>query len=166
MLARASAFSTRPLFTHRRVGRRRVRGVVKHTYATMTRALELRNASSRRRSRAKRRLGALALFVVFVSCLSLCARAEERGDEETLVLPPRDDTDDGSGPRVRQIKFGEKVAVDDIGPVVINHDCTTSYIENWDGMTEREQEATRRRLGERNRARHAECKRKERDGEL
>ena len=136
----------------------------------VTRALESRNASSRRRARAKRRLGALALLVVvvvvFAACLSLCARAEERVDEETLVLPPRDDTDDGSGPRVRQIKFGEKVAVDDIGPVVINHDCTTSYIENWGAMTEREQEATRRRLGERNRARHAECKRKERDGEL
>jgi hypothetical protein len=134
----------------------------------MTRAFESRNTASRRRARAKQRTGALALFfvVAFLSCLSLRARAEERVEEETLVLPPRDDVDDSSGPRVRQIKFGEKVAVDDIGPVVINHDCTTSYIENWDTMSEREQAATRRRLGERNRVRHAECKRKERDGEL
>ena len=73
------------------------------------------------------------------------------------ALPPRGDDDDV----VTRIRFGEKVAVDDlIGPVVINHDCTTKYIENWREMTEREREATRRRLGARNRERHAACKQK------
>ena len=71
--------------------------------------------------------------------------------------PTRGDDDDV----VTRIRFGEKVAVDDlIGPVVINHDCTTKYIENWREMTEREREATRRRLGARNRERHAACKQK------
>lgn len=57
------------------------------------------------------------------------------------------------------IRFGEKVVVDDlIGFVVINYDCMMKYIENWREMTEREREATRRRLGVWNREWYVVCK--------
>jgi len=66
---------------------------------------------------------------------------------------------------VKRIKFGEKVPVDDvIGPVVINRDCTTSYVENWAELTRGEKETTRRRLGARNRQRHEACRRRHGDG--
>jgi hypothetical protein len=85
-------------------------------------------------------------------------------NEVIRVLPPRDAEDSDS--TVRQIKFGERVVIDDFGPAVINSDCSASYIENWSTLTEHERETTRRRIGARNRERYAECRRRESDGEL
>jgi len=115
------------------------------------------------------------LCVVFalacVVSLVVGARAVDDGrghDDAPVGALPSDASGDAP---VKRIEFGEKVAVDDvIGPVVINRDCTTSYIENWAEMTREEKETTRRRLGARNRERHAACAREHgdasRDGEL
>jgi|TARA_B110000003_G_scaffold117106_1_gene119647 hypothetical protein len=123
-----------------------------------------RRAMTMRRHRASRWRFGIALCAVVVARSARVGRASESldafdGERDGAVdaLPTRGDDDDV----VTRIRFGEKVAVDDlIGPVVINHDCTTKYIENWREMTEREREATRRRLGARNRERHAACKQK------
>jgi hypothetical protein len=111
------------------------------------------------------------LFVVFalawVVSLVVGAGAVDNGrrhDDAPVGALPSDTSGDAP---VKRIKFGEKVAVDDvIGPVVINRDCTTSYIENWAELTREEKETTRRRLGARNRERHAACARAHGDGEL
>ena len=93
-----------------------------------------------RRHRASRWRFGIALCAVVVARSARVGRASESLDAFDGAVP---------------------LAVDDlIGPVVINHDCTTKYIENWREMTEREREATRRRLGARNRERHAACKQK------
>jgi hypothetical protein len=101
-----------------------------------------------------------AVLVVLV--LAARAFASSEAEEQALPLPPRTD----SSQKVRQIKFGEKVRVDDFGPVIINADCSTSYIENWDSLTQSERETSYRRIGARNRERHAECQRAEREREL
>ena len=107
----------------------------------------------------------LALTCLFADVVAVSDRDAERSREEPVPLPTRDDGADDGVP-VRQIKFGEKIRLDEFGPVVINADCTTSHIENWGELTTRERATTFRRIGARNRERQAECLRKERDGEL
>lgn len=107
----------------------------------------------------------LALTCLVADVVAVSDRDAERSREEPVPLPTRDDGADDGVP-VRQIKFGEKIRLDEFGPVVINADCTTSHIENWGELTTRERATTFRRIGARNRERQAECLRKERDGEL
>ena len=107
----------------------------------------------------------LALTCLVADVVAVSDRDAERSSEEPVPLPTRDDGADDGVP-VRQIKFGEKIRLDEFGPVVINADCTTSHIENWGELTTRERATTFRRIGARNRERQAECLRKERDGEL
>jgi hypothetical protein len=64
---------------------------------------------------------------------------------------------DDSGP-TRQLRFGEKVALDDIGPIIVNEDCTMRRIENWREMTERERRGTQKRIAERNALRLGNCR--------
>ena len=111
------------------------------------------------------RASVITALVVCAMCPFFARVVDAALDESAASALPAETLDDGAP--VRRIKFGERVQVDDvIGPVVINADCTTSYIENWKEMTTRERETTRRRLGERNRERHAECARKHENGEL
>ena len=58
----------------------------------------------------------------------------------------------------RKIKFGETVKLDELGPVIVQSDCTLKRIENWHKLTEGEREATMRRIGRRNRVRLEHCK--------
>ena len=54
------------------------------------------------------------------------------------------------------MRVGSGVAVpigEERGPVVVNADGSLSSIANWDEMTDREREATRRRIAKRNNAR-------------
>ena len=55
---------------------------------------------------------------------------------------------DGAAPRVAV--GGEPVAMEELGPIVINTDGTTSRITNWPEMTPAEQEKTRRVIVARN----------------
>mmetsp|Transcript_50896 Transcript_50896/g.162907 ORF Transcript_50896/g.162907 Transcript_50896/m.162907 type:complete len:148 (-) Transcript_50896:86-529(-) len=56
---------------------------------------------------------------------------------------------------VTRLKFGEKVQLAAMGPVIVNSDGTLRRIDNWDAMTPGEQEATMRRIGKRNQERLA-----------
>lgn len=76
-----------------------------------------------------------------------------------------DDTSDG-GERVRQIKFGETVKLDDIGPIIVNEDCSMRRIANWDTLTERERNGVQRRIAARNRGRLEHCRKLEDQGKL
>mmetsp|Transcript_25018 Transcript_25018/g.33171 ORF Transcript_25018/g.33171 Transcript_25018/m.33171 type:complete len:208 (-) Transcript_25018:1681-2304(-) len=48
---------------------------------------------------------------------------------------------------------GDAISLDALGPIVINLDGSTSRIDNWGIMTDREKEVTKRRIGKRNRER-------------
>ncbi|KAJ3715688.1 hypothetical protein C8R42DRAFT_679963 [Lentinula raphanica] len=50
---------------------------------------------------------------------------------------------------------GQKVLLDELGPMVVNSDGTLSRIANWSNMTEAEQKRTLRVLGSRNQLRLA-----------
>ena len=68
--------------------------------------------------------------------------------------------------RVRQLRFGEKLKLDDLGPVIVNDDCTLRRIENWDSLSVHERSATMRRIGGRNQDRLSTCRRLEAEGKL
>ncbi|PWN21034.1 hypothetical protein BCV69DRAFT_234243, partial [Microstroma glucosiphilum] len=59
------------------------------------------------------------------------------------------------------VSTGGKVALDELGPMVVNKDGTLSRIHNWAGMTEAERARTLRVLGARNQIRMAEIRRGE-----
>ena len=101
------------------------------------------NARSMRRIITRRRHSNLrvGVHIVIIACVLALTRLvadvvaasdgdAERSRAEPVPLPTRDDGADDGVP-VRQIKFGEKIRLDEFGPVVINADCTTSHIENW-----------------------------------
>ncbi|PTD04106.1 hypothetical protein FCULG_00000516 [Fusarium culmorum] len=78
------------------------------------------------------------------------AQAETNGSKNPLPLPaPDSDTGDG----VTELRVGESVALDSMGPLVVNRDGTMGRIGNWAGMTEHEKAQTLRLLGKRNKER-------------
>lgn len=87
---------------------------------------------------------------------------------EIPILEPgnerADDTE--AGERVRQIKFGDKVKLDDIGPIIVNDDCSMRRIANWETLTQREKNGAQRRVAARNKRRLDHCRRLEQEGKL
>ena len=81
----------------------------------------------------------IVLLVVIIIIGTLVALA---CSEQIPELAAESDNDEG----VRRIKFGEKIKLDELGPIIVNKDCTLSRIETWDKMTKREQETAMRRL--------------------
>ena len=78
-------------------------------------------------------------------------RATEAKGGEALPAPT---PEDGAGTRVVRVGSGVAVPIgEERGPVVVNADGSLSSIANWDEMTDREREATRRRIAKRNNAR-------------
>ena len=76
--------------------------------------------------------------------VELLAVADDAPSSDPLALP----ASDGAAPRVAV--GGEAVAMEELGPIVINTDGTTSRITNWPEMTPAEQEKTRRVIVARN----------------
>lgn len=62
---------------------------------------------------------------------------------------------------VRSIQLGETVAMDDLGPMVVNSDGTLRRITNWDSMTKQEQANTLRLISARNKKRLAALQKNE-----
>jgi len=132
----------------------------------------------RRRSGARARRWLHFVFVVLQFGLLLpqlgvttCKGAETINDDNVIPsLPDESNRDDGGDDNVpiRQIKFGETVKLDELGPVIVQSDCTLKRIENWHKLTEGEREATMRRIGGRNQVRLDKCReeQKGRDDEL
>lgn len=85
------------------------------------------------------------------------AQAETNGSKNPLPLPaPDSDTAASSSSRgdgVTELRVGESVALDSMGPLVVNRDGTMGRIGNWAGMTEHEKAQTLRLLGKRNKER-------------
>ncbi|KAF4436495.1 hypothetical protein F53441_13235 [Fusarium austroafricanum] len=74
--------------------------------------------------------------------------------KKPLPLPaPEIDTAASRGDDVTQLRVGESVRLDAMGPLVVNTDGTMGRIGNWAGMTEHEREQTLRLLGKRNKQR-------------
>ncbi|KAK3265947.1 hypothetical protein CYMTET_25403 [Cymbomonas tetramitiformis] len=62
------------------------------------------------------------------------------------------------------LSAGGSVALDHLGPIVVNEDGSLSRIANWPNMTEREQEVTKRRITKRNNERLERLKASEERG--
>ena len=67
---------------------------------------------------------------------------------------------------VRKLRFGEKVALDELGPVLVNSDCTLRRISNWDSKLPHEKQATQARVAQRNAVRLERCRQLEAEGLL
>ena len=66
-----------------------------------------------------------------------------------VTLEPSPSGDDASVPKL-DINSGESIAMDAMGPVVVNDDGSLSRIANWPMLTDREKEVTQRRIAKRN----------------
>jgi hypothetical protein len=66
----------------------------------------------------------------------------------------------------RRIRFGEKLSLDELGPVIVNSDCTLRRIADWDEKNPHERELIARRLRERNAERLERCRSASADGDL
>jgi hypothetical protein len=87
-----------------------------------------------------------------------------------LYLPEGDGsaahTAQGSGGIKLDMSGGDTaVKLDHLGPMVVNVDGTLSQIENWQQMTEGEQQNTLRIIGKRNQKRLEALKAKEKEGQ-
>ena len=68
-----------------------------------------------------------------------------------LALPaPRDDGESSGGTITLDASTGEPAVMDHLGPVVVNADGTLARISNWDEMTDKEKQLTKRRIAKRN----------------
>ena len=67
--------------------------------------------------------------------------------KEMLMLPPSVRED---GEVSRQIKLGEKISLEELGPIIINADGTTRRITNWLTLSKSEQEQSWKLISARN----------------
>ena len=93
-------------------------------------------------------VAAVVLFVVHVPAEA----------EEALALPAAEALQGGRAGGAEQeqatrIKLGEKLALDHLGPLVIQKDGTAKRIANWEHLSAQERESTLRIVGKRNRER-------------
>ena len=119
------------------------------------------------------RRAALALVLVASLAFSAVASGEagaaETAHSEFPVLEGSGDGGDGfaeSASGTRQIVFGEKVALDELGPIIVNEDCTMRRITNWETMSARERRGISKRVVERSRERLERCRELEAKEEL
>jgi len=84
------------------------------------------------------------------------------GVAEPLALDAAKPGEEG----VRRLRLGEKVALDELGPVIVNSDCTLRRIENWAQKLPHEQADIQRGIAARNAVRLARCRELEAAGEI
>jgi len=85
-------------------------------------------------------------------------------DDITLSLP-EPSTSAVTGEDVQQLRLGETVKLETMGPIIINSDGTTRKIENWEAMTEAEQKKTRERISKRNAERLEKLRKQQQGGD-
>jgi hypothetical protein len=89
------------------------------------------------------------LFLLFLQNLSFTF-----AEEEIFQLPaPELSNDDNGASETRTLNFGEKISMDELGPIIINPDGTMRRIANWNELTKGEQESTFRQISARNKKR-------------
>ena len=136
---------------------------------TIIKSIEMpRNISRVLHYRAKcdKRFVFIRFVMFFVMLVELC-----KGEDATNNIIPSlsDERNDDDNIPIRQIKFGETVKLEELGPVIVQSDCTLRRIDNWHKLTEGEREATKRRIGGRNQVRLNKCREQQvdvGDGEL
>lgn len=114
----------------------------------------------------KRRLVWLAALAALAVAVAAAASEPSRealggaGEEarEALALP---EAKEGG---TRKVALGERVSLDNIGPLVIQTDGTAKRIANWDKLSPQERESTLRVIGKRNRERVAQLKKEGKAG--
>ena len=107
--------------------------------------------------------------LAFSAVASEEVNAAETVHAEFPVLEGSGDGGDGfaeSASGTRQIVFGEKVALDELGPIIVNEDCTMRRITNWETMSARERRGISKRVVERNQERLERCRELEAKEEL
>ena len=128
---------------------------------------EISNWTRKKKTGAHQTMRRAALALVLVASLAFSAVAsEESGAAETAhaefpMLEGAGDGGDGadsSASGTRQIVFGEKVALDELGPIIVNEDCTMRRITNWETRSARERRGISKRVVERNRERLERCR--------
>merc|ERR1719238_567050 len=72
------------------------------------------------------------------------------GEPTVAALPAPEDVSEHEESENVVTVGGEKVRMDNLGPIVLNEDGTMSRITNWHEMTEREQQNTLRVIAKRN----------------
>ena len=65
-----------------------------------------------------------------------------------------------TGEKSREIKLGEAIRLEELGPIIINIDGTTRRITNWANLTKQEQASTFRLISARNKKRLAELQKR------
>ena len=136
---------------------------------TIIKSIEMpRNISRVLHYRAKcdKRFVFIRFVMFFVMLVELC-----KGEDATNNIIPSlsDESNDDDNIPIRQIKFGETVKLEELGPVIVQSDCTLRRIDNWHKLTEGEREATMRRIGGRDQVRLNKCREQQvdvGDGEL
>ncbi|KAL1977995.1 hypothetical protein VTN31DRAFT_854 [Thermomyces dupontii] len=88
-------------------------------------------------------------------------QGEQPQDQTPKQLPALPSVEDATGAKKLDVSSGGSVALDELGPLVVNQDGTVSRIANWDKMTEIEKRNTLRVLGKRNRERMEALKAKQ-----
>ncbi len=110
------------------------------------------------------------VFIRFVMFLVMLVELCKGEDATNNIIPSlSDERNDDDNIPIRQIKFGETVKLEELGPVIVQSDCTLRRIDNWHKLTEGEREATMRRIGGRNKVRLNKCREQQvdvADGEL
>ena len=99
------------------------------------------------------------VFIHFVMFLVMLVELCKGEDATNNIIPSlSDERNDDDNIPIRQIKFGETVKLKELGPVIVQSDCTLRRIDNWHKLTEGEREATMRRIGGRNKVRLNKCR--------
>lgn len=82
----------------------------------------------------------------------------ENENNEIFQLPSPEDIQSNEKGLTKQLKFGESISMDELGPIIINPDGTMRRIANWNELTKGEQESTFRQIVARNKRRLAALK--------
>jgi hypothetical protein len=111
-------------------------------------------------------MNVLLLVYLLLLLLSLSPDVEVLGLEKSglwtneLLLP--DASSNPSLSETRQLEVGgEPLALDEYGPIIINHDGSGRRIVNWNALTPTEQDIAKRRVAKRNKERIDKLKIKE-----
>eukprot|EP01031_Cornospumella_fuschlensis_P038187 gene38187-46399_t len=81
---------------------------------------------------------------------------------EIPLLPAASENREG----YRTLSLGQSVAMDELGPIIINPDGTTRRITNWNTLSKQEQMNSWRVIGERNKKRVEALKRRQSESSL
>ena len=93
-------------------------------------------------------------FLVLFQCIHGNTSDSNKNDDTTLSLPDilTNDNNPDSSNNIK-LKLNEKKELDQLGPIIINTDGTTSYINDWNKKTKKEQQQIMKIISKRNKLR-------------